>query len=212
MAGGEEFRNRPPVGCYCFLSLKCTTGLLSEGCSSCWNRWPLCPHGSWLCQGEIAVTNTPAAQPPESPLKIRSTNPDYIYNHNQFESPIITCLFEMSKGVDWFLAPKLLWPGSRRSRDTLASGWWSNWTSCFAPRRGKNHFWEFGDQLPSLKLTVRTSHLKILFGMAFWQVRTVKFREGKFCAVFAGFPAYPGYVLFVVMEVESLVGNTPHHS
>lgn len=22
MAGGEEFRNRPPVGCYCFLSLK----------------------------------------------------------------------------------------------------------------------------------------------------------------------------------------------
>ena len=107
----QEARNSgtgPQWGATVFYLLKFTTGTAAlSGCSSCWNRWPLCPHGSWLCQGEIAVTNTPAVQWPESPLKIRSTNPDYIYiyiyNHNQFESPIITWFLRCLQG--WRLIP-----------------------------------------------------------------------------------------------------------
>ena len=102
---------------------------------------------------------------------------------------------------------------------------------------GKNHFWEFGDQLPSLKLTVRTiSHLKIdgwktilsFLGWLSGRCEILNFREGKVLnldescirlklqsgvvALFLRGALHKGYVLFVVMEVESLVGNTPHHS
>ncbi len=72
-------------------------------------------------------------------------------------------------------------------------------------------WWEFGDHSPSLKLTA-SLHLKWMVGrrlfasgMAFRQVRTVIFREGKILDLDESWTTWSSKV----MELESLLAKTP---
>ena len=73
----RKFRNRPPVGCYCFLSLKV---YYRDSCPFRLLVWleQMTFVSSWI----VALPRMPAVQPPESPLKIISTNRDYITTTN----------------------------------------------------------------------------------------------------------------------------------